>query len=72
MGGEGMNKNKMIEQLEKNADALQDIFNGIESENNINNGPELINLSLEIRALYNQIFQMKYSYRISSETLEDA
>ena len=67
-----MNKNEMIRQLEKNADVLQGLFDRIESKNNINSGLDLINLSLEIRALYNQIFQMKYSYRISSETLEDA
>ena len=66
-----MNKNEMIRQLEKNADALEDLFKRIESQNNINNEHDLIDLSQEIRALYNQIFQMKYCYHQTSETEED-
>lgn len=62
----------MIEQLEKNADALQGLFTRIECENNINSANDLIKLSQEIRTIYNQLFQMKYFYRQSPETEEDA
>ena len=67
-----MTQKGMIEQLEKNADALQGLFTRIECENNINSGHELINLSQEIRAVYNQLFQMKYCYCRTSETEEDS
>ena len=67
-----MTQKEMIEQLERNADALQGLFTSIEREKNINSGNDLINLSQEIRAVYNQIFQMKYCYCRTSETEEDS
>lgn len=67
-----MTQKEMIAQLEKNADALQGLFTRIECENNINSGNDLINLSQEIRAVYNQLFQIKYCYRQVSESEEDA
>lgn len=57
-----MKQKDMITQLENNADALQALFTRIKFENNINSGNDLINLSQEIRAIYNQLFQIKYCY----------
>lgn len=66
-----MTQKDMIEQLERNADALQSLFTSIKYDKNINSGNDLINLSQEIRAVYNQLFQMKYCYCRTSETEKD-
>lgn len=66
-----MKQKDMITQLENNADALQALFTRIKCENNINSGNDLINLSQEIRAIYNQLFQIKYCYRQVSEIEKD-